>query len=465
MKMESLSVEELSCPVCIEIFKFPVVLSCSHSFCKECLQKFWRSKKTRQCPVCRRRSSKTDPPSNLVLKNLCESFLNVEEVCNLHGEKLKLFCLEDSQSVCLVCRDSDKHAHHQFKPIKDVLPSYKEELCIALKSLQEKLKNMEEVKGECEEAVEHIQTQAQHTKHQIIEEFKKLHQFLIEEEEAKITALRDEEEQKTQMMKENLEEMNKQISALSDTIKDIEEEMKAKDVLFLNNFKATMERAQSPYPNPQMSSGALINVANHLGNLAFGVWLKMRDIVQNAPVNLDPNTAHPELHLSDDLTSLTWTMDTRAFPANPERFDIYPCVLGSEGFNSGTHCWDVEVGDNIHWTLGITTEANQRKGFTFFDKDVWCVWYKNKEYFSHHQEQTYTPFSVKERLRRVRVLLDWDRGKVSFSDPLTDTHLCSFTTTFTERIFPFFSSVCLTSGLKILPVKIFVTDKHSDSYI
>lgn len=36
------------------------------------------------------------------------------------------------------------------------------------------------------------------------------------------------------MMKENLEEMNKQISALSDTIKDIEEEMKAKDVLFLN---------------------------------------------------------------------------------------------------------------------------------------------------------------------------------------------------------------------------------------
>lgn len=193
----------------------------------------------------------------------------------------------------------------------------------------------------------------------------------------------------------------------------------------------------------------------------WGVYIYPDGFVSPAPVNLDPNTAHPELNLSNDLTSLTWTMNTRSFPANPERFDIYPCVLGSEGFNSGSHCWDVEVGVNTHWTLGITTASNQRKGFTFFDKDVWCVWYKNKEYFSHYQEQVYTIFSVKERLQCVRVLLDWDRGKVSFSDPVTDTHLCSFTTSFTERIFPFFSSACVISGLRIRPVKIFVTDKHS----
>uniref|UniRef100_A0A672MEK7 RING-type domain-containing protein n=1 Tax=Sinocyclocheilus grahami TaxID=75366 RepID=A0A672MEK7_SINGR len=41
VKMASLnvSVEELSCPVCCEIFKAPVLLSCSHSVCKECLQR------------------------------------------------------------------------------------------------------------------------------------------------------------------------------------------------------------------------------------------------------------------------------------------------------------------------------------------------------------------------------------------------------------------------------------------
>jgi len=48
-----------------------------------------------------------------------------------------------------------------------------------------------------------------------------------------ITALREEEEQKKQMMKEKLEEINRHISALSNTIKDMEEMMKASDVCFL----------------------------------------------------------------------------------------------------------------------------------------------------------------------------------------------------------------------------------------
>uniref|UniRef100_A0A671QM51 B30.2/SPRY domain-containing protein n=1 Tax=Sinocyclocheilus anshuiensis TaxID=1608454 RepID=A0A671QM51_9TELE len=311
--------------------------------------------------------------------NLCESFLNVEEVCDLHGEKLKLFCVEDKESVCLVCRDSEKHKWHKFRTISELLPSYK----------VRKESNAE---------------QYLHTERRINEEFKKLHQFLIDEKEALITALWEEEEQKIQMMKQKLEEMNTQISALSDTIKHIEEQMKAKD-------------ATSP---------------------------TLDYFVSSAPVILDPNTAHPELTLSDDLTGLTWSTDTHACPANPERFDVYPCVLGSEGFTSGTHCWDVEVGNNTHWTVGITTASNPRKGFTFFGKDVWCVWYKNNKYFSYYQDQAYTPISVKEKLQRVRVLLDWDGGKVSFSDPVTDTHLCSLTINFTERLFPFFSSVCVT---------------------
>ncbi|KAK2870483.1 hypothetical protein Q8A67_024875 [Cirrhinus molitorella] len=75
--MDSLNVpaEELSCPVCFEIFKAPVFLSCGHSVCKECLQQFWRAKKTQECPVCRRKSSKLNPPVNLALQNMCEPIL------------------------------------------------------------------------------------------------------------------------------------------------------------------------------------------------------------------------------------------------------------------------------------------------------------------------------------------------------------------------------------------------------
>ncbi|XP_073702413.1 nuclear factor 7, brain-like [Garra rufa] len=445
--MASSAEYDYNCPVCCEIFKGPVILSCSHSVCKECLQQFWRTKKTQECPVCRRRSSREQPPLNLALQNLCESFLKErnerrssgsEEICSLHSEKLKLFCLEDKQPACAECFTSQKHIYHTFRPISDVVPSYKEELNTVLKCLQEKLQHNSIIKEEFEETIQHIKSQAEHTKCQIKQQFEKLHQFLRDEEEAAITALRNEEELKKQMMKEKLEEMNRHISALSHTIKDTEEMMKANDVCFLKEFPVTMERVQISQPDPQTPSGALIHVPRYLGNLPFRVWKKMQDIVQNTPVILDPNTAYPCLVLSDDLTSVRWIKNKQLLPDNPERFDRYLCVLGSEGFNSGTHCWDVEVKKTQWWILGVTTASNQRKGYDFFNTDVWSVQYRLSDQFG---------FPVKQKLEHVRVDLDYDRGRVSFSDPVTNTHLHTFTTTFTDTVFPFF---CTVDFLRIL---------------
>ncbi|KAK7146621.1 hypothetical protein R3I93_014165 [Phoxinus phoxinus] len=450
--MDSLSVEELSCPVCCDIFKAPVLLSCSHSFCKECLQQFWRTKESQECPVCRRRSSKSNPPVNLALKNLCESFLKErnerrssgsEEICSLHSEKLKLFCLEDKQPVCIVCRDSKQHDNHKFRPISEVVSSYKEELNTALESLQEKLKRNEKMKGEFEKTVQHIKTQAAHTERQIKQQFEKLHQFLRDEEEAAVTALREEEEQKKQRMKEKLEEMNTHISALSHTIKHMEEMMEANDVCFLKEFPVSMERVQSSQPDPQMASGALIHVPRYLGNLPFRVWKKMQDIVHNTPVILDPNSAHPRLVLSDDLTSVRNSGNNPTLPDNPERFNCNWCVLGSEGFDSGTHCWDVEVEESLwYWSLGVTTASNRRKGDVFFNTDVWSVEY------NQYRLSSVSGFRVYQKLDRVRVNLDYDEGTVSFSDPVTNTHLHTYTDTFTHTLFPFF---WCSGSLKILP--------------
>ncbi|KAF4116446.1 hypothetical protein G5714_003935 [Onychostoma macrolepis] len=286
--MDSPAEYDYSCPVCREVFSAPVILECSHSVCKECLQQFWRIKKIRECPVCRR-LSRHEPTCNLALKNLCESFLErnenlsseSEELCSLHGEKLKLFCLEDKQPACLVCFTSQTHVNHTFRPIDEVASSHKDELNTALISLQEKLQHKENIKGEFDRLVQHIKSQAEHTERQIKQQFEKLHQFLRDEEEATITALREEEEQKKQMMKEKLEEINRHISALSHTIKDMEEMMKTSDVCFLKKFSVTMERVDISQPDPQMPSGALIHVPRYLGNLSFRVWKKMQDIVHN----------------------------------------------------------------------------------------------------------------------------------------------------------------------------------------
>ncbi|XP_067311970.1 E3 ubiquitin-protein ligase TRIM35-like [Pseudorasbora parva] len=350
--MASLPEDDLSCPVCLEIFKDPVLLSCSHSFCKECLQQFRRTKKIRLCPVCRKRFSRRHPPCNRALKNLCESFLKernekhssgFEELCSLHGEKLKLFCLEDKQTVCVVCINSQKHDNHKFRPIGEGASSYKDELKTALKPLQEKLKHKENIKGEFEKTVRHIESQAEHTEIQIKQQFEKLHQFLRDEEEATITALREEEEQKKQMMKEKLEEMNKHISALSHTIKDMEEMMKAKDACFLKEFPVLMERVQISQPDPQMASGALIHVPRYLDNLPFRVWKKMQDIVQYRVSSL--NGKSPDLTAGS--TDGFWSFDScaavlgqpavQSLEEDAGHRPIHSCDSGSKHCKCTTH--------------------------------------------------------------------------------------------------------------------------------
>ncbi|XP_064197211.1 E3 ubiquitin-protein ligase TRIM35-like [Anguilla rostrata] len=420
----SLLDEELSCPVCSEIFRDPVLLSCSHSSCKACLQQYWAQKGSRECPVCRRRSSKDWPPPNMSLRNTCEAFLKErsqrakagsEVLCSLHSEKLKLFCLVDQIPICRVCQTSKKHENHKMQPVQEAAEEYKEKLRTALDPLQEKLKAFNAVKLDCDKTAEHIKSQAQNTERQIKMEFEKLQQFLKDEKAARIAALREEEGQKGQLMKEKSEKMTEGISSLSEQIGDIEQGLGAEDISFL-----------------QISA-----------DVSFSV--------PSAPVILDPNTAHPKLSLSEDLTSVRDSGERQQVPDNPERFNWGRCVLGSEGFSSGRHCWDVEVGGEV-WVVGVAEESISRKRvFNLRPAGGVCgIVQLDGEYAALSSPPT--ALTVQRELQRVRVQLDWDRGEVSFSDPSDNTPLYTFKHSFTERVFPFFCP----GPLRICPLKVSV---------
>ncbi|XP_062395829.1 nuclear factor 7, brain-like isoform X2 [Sardina pilchardus] len=470
--------DELSCPVCRELFREPLLLPCGHSFCRSCLEESWRERgrEERRCPLCRHHSqgSRDVTAPNLALRNLCEAFrrdggptvlqANREHqllgpdgrsqgVCPEHAQRLQLYCQDDEQLVCVECVTQEHHTH-TFSSLCKAAHQRRDTIRSIMRTLADQL-DVDKIL--CGEALAHVKEQAAQTEVQIKEEFEKLQQFLRREEEERITALRQEEERKRWRLTEKIGEMEEAAVTLERRAELVELEMGADDVTFLQTYKDMEQRVKASVLDHTLDAGALIDVSKHTGNIRFRAWERMRRIAPYYPVVLDPNTAHRFLHLSEDL-SCVWDSGTRAdVPENPERFGEYEEVLGSEGFCSGRRGWEVEVGGAEIWIVGVAQESceRKRKCKTVPDEGFWVIHHRDGRYSALVSTDVSVPLHSAHKLQRIRVELDWPGGQVTFTDADAHTHLHTYTHTFTERLHPYF----YTQGkqpLKILPASVSV---------
>lgn len=173
-----------------------------------------------------------------------------------------------------------------------------------------------------------------------------------------------------------------------------------------------------------------------------------------APITLDPNTAYSWLSISSDLTSVANSGCLQQLPDNPERFGHFVFVLGSEGFTSGCHAWEVEVDDKVDWMLGVVKESIDRKGRISGCPEVgfWMISYFDGEYSAMTRPST--TLQLEGKLARVRVQLNYDSGEIIFSNPVKMTPIYTFNDFFTEKMYPFFCPGANISGNNPKPLKI-----------
>ncbi|XP_049325506.1 E3 ubiquitin-protein ligase TRIM35-like [Astyanax mexicanus] len=453
--------KDLTCELCQDIYKDPLILLCSHSFCRNCLKQHWRERGVKECPVCRKRSSMENPPVNKALKSTCESFIQERnrnvlarsqgELCSEHSEKVTVWCLDDHKLLCSVCV-TQQHQEHKFCSVSRAAYEYKDQLKTPLKFLRAKSSSFSSARMFYHTMASQLQSQTQQTEQQIRAEFEKLHLFLREEEKNRITALKEEEEGKMKMMKEKITEFDQILAETVGRISRIEDYIRSEEHFLLKNLKDAEQSAQCPAVDPQHDSAVLIDVAKHLGNLRYRVWKKMKDICLYFPVILDPNTAKSSAALCEDLSGVSLGSPVKNLPNNPERFNVYNMVLGSEGFTAGSHSWEVDVDQSEDWIIGVVKESIRRKEkCTVGPVDgFWTVSLRDGSY----------SWSVYARkCRRIRVEVNCDTGTVIFTNTENNQVLQIYKHRFTEKIYPVF---CTISGfpIRISPYEISVKEEN-----
>ncbi|XP_035993904.1 E3 ubiquitin-protein ligase TRIM38 [Fundulus heteroclitus] len=174
-----------------------------------------------------------------------------------------------------------------------------------------------------------------------------------------------------------------------------------------------------------------------------GLVTRLTDVedrtIYNTKITWDPLTAHPRIALSADNTEVSTTEDVLQVQDNPGRFSVVLGVLGSSGFSRGRHYWEVSVAEKRCYHIGMASESAKRKGSIAFkpSQGFWTI-ILNKQGQLKAIDMNPVLLQVERLPITLGILLDYNRGQISFYDSGARSHLYSFSgQKFTDKIYPF----------------------------
>ncbi|XP_070991595.1 E3 ubiquitin-protein ligase TRIM47 isoform X1 [Oncorhynchus clarkii lewisi] len=452
--------KELICAICLDYFNDPVILKCGHNFCKFCILMHWEENGGEdvgyQCPECRMIFNKISFTKNYLVKNLVDKLSGLECLkpceqpapskrfqidgkCDRHGEELKLYCHTDNKPICVVCRESRAHRHHDVAPVPEVLEDMKSELRLRLVELTWQKMVCTRVKAMDEQTKNEAKLKKLKLKEKIEEDVGSLVQFLLDEKDDLLEALDAEEGTVIGMIDDNLRWVETEVVAVDKHMAQIHNHIRGN-----TSFESITETYNNPLKvSPLISS---VNCSGDWMNEFSGphqliLWKRMMHVLHTMPQNLtlDPDTAHPNLAITDFDTKVEEVRTRSQEPDLPQRFTRFCGILATAQYSSGQHYWEVDVKDKGVWYLGVTGEYSPRKGFVNLcpSSGYWSLSLQDRLYAN--EEDAKIPLADYWNSPRVGVYLDYDAGRVSFYDAVTMKKLYMFEAYFEEPVSPFFS--------------------------
>ncbi|KAM6953206.1 nuclear factor 7, brain-like [Aplochiton taeniatus] len=498
---------ELTCSICLDLFREPVILECGHHFCRVCITQCWDTKADDlwTCPQCRKSCVPKLRPNSL-LCNVVESVRRVRAMnadgllggrsgvqeytedreagssmssvgsgvgwfarpaymCEEHEEKLKLYCVDDQLAICLVCGMSRDHKMHNVIPINEACENYKEKLSAALERVQMQTEEATLYQRLTKDKIVVIKEHTEDLEEQVCAEFRGLREFLRLEEERVREKLRAEKEKRLDQLGKALARTTEQISRLESTADQLRDKLgEEENPDQLKGIEDFILRAETMFERPQEADEDL-QPGVFLGPLQYHIWKKMGSIIQPAvtEVVLDADTAYPRLWVSPCGSGVRVGDIQPNLPDNPERFTRYNIVLGAQALAAGRHYWEVQVGAKTAWGLGVAAASVNRKAEINLcpDDGFWTVGLRDRgdgrgeyEACTNAEESRLSPARPP---RRVGVYLDYERGELAFYDAGDMTHLFSFSNAaFSEPVFPYFNPWPIINGHNREPLTVVV---------
>ncbi|XP_035856382.1 E3 ubiquitin-protein ligase TRIM21-like isoform X1 [Sander lucioperca] len=393
--------------------------------------------------------------SGLKRHQLIDPVENLEgRMCTKHDKPLELFCKTDQTCVCMICTVLD-HKMHDVVPLKEEYEEKKAELGKTEAEIQQMIQKRRLKIQEIKHSVDLSEEDADREIAEGVQVFTSLKESVERGLNELINTIKEKQKTTEKQAEAFIKELEQEISELMKRSTEVEQVLRSEDHLHLLQSVQSLNIQQPPPTKdwtevsvrPSSYEGTVVKAVVQLEETLSEEMKKLAEselkrVQQYAvDVSLDPDTAHPDLILSDDGKQVNDSDVRKNLPDNPERFSYCACVLGKQSFSSGRFYFEVQVKGKTNWDLGVVRESINRKGIITLSPEngYWIIWLRNGNEYKAAAGPSVL-LSLKSPPQKVGVFVDYEEGLVSFYDVDAAALIYSFTgCSFTEKLFPYFS--------------------------